>query len=375
MLPSSILAGIVGLVVAVVAMLALRPVAVAIDLVDRPGGRKTHHGNIPVVGGLAMLLGIVVGAAVLPASIAPANLLIAACGLLVVLGLLDDRFELSPYGRLLTHAAIISAVAFGSGATVQSIGNPFGVGSIEFVGIWSYVATLIFVAGAVNAFNMLDGMDGLAGALALVALAAFAWVGVLVNNLAVVGLSLLVFGSVAGFLLFNVPAQFNRRVRCFMGDSGSTLLGFVLAYLGVAISQGEGSSVSPVVILWFAAMPVYEILWTIVRRLSRGRSPLSADREHLHHLLLDGGFGVRAAFMILMSIGIFLAAVGLLLHFWGVADYLNFIAFVALGVLTVLFIYRAPNYLVQLPPELRRIAGAPIAGWLTKELPRKDSAV
>ena len=104
-----------GFLVTLIAMIALRPVAVAIELVDRPGGRKTHHGNVPIVGGLAMLLGIIVGFALLPGASAPSGLFAAACALLVVLGLLDDRFELSAAARLVAHGLIISAMAAGSG--------------------------------------------------------------------------------------------------------------------------------------------------------------------------------------------------------------------------------------------------------------------
>jgi UDP-GlcNAc:undecaprenyl-phosphate GlcNAc-1-phosphate transferase len=372
MVLSFILAGFAGLAVSLVAMIALRPVAVAIDLVDRPGGRKTHHGEVPIVGGLAMLLGLVVGMALLPTLAAPSKLFVAACALLVVLGLLDDRFELSPYARLITHAAIISAVAVGSGATVHSIGDPFGAGEVLFPGTWAYVATLIFVAGAVNAFNMLDGMDGLAGALALVALGAFIWLGVVDDNFDVVGLSFLVFGTVIGFLLFNVPAQFNRSVRCFMGDGGSTLLGFILAYQSVLVSQGTARIVSPVVVLWFAAMPIYEVLWTIIRRASRGRSPLSADREHMHHLLLDGGFGVRAAFIVLVSMGIVLATTGLALHFVEAPDYVSFGAFICCGIAVVRFMYLAPKYMARLPANLQRLAGSAIGGLLPESTGRTD---
>ncbi len=375
MIPSFILACAAGLVVSLVAMVVLRPVAVALDLVDRPGGRKTHHGNVPIVGGLAMLLGIVVGVALLPADSAPSSLFTAACSLLVLLGLLDDRFDLSAHSRLIAHVAIIGAVAVGSRTLVTTIGNPFGTGDILFSGFWAYLATFFFVVGAVNAFNMLDGMDGLAGALAVVALGAFAWVGINEQRLDIVGLSFLVSGAVIGFLLFNLPARFNRNFRCFMGDGGSTLLGFVLAYLGVSISQQSNAVVLPVSVLWFAAMPVYELLWTIIRRTSRGRSPLSADREHMHHLLLDAGFGVRAAFIVLVSIGVLLASIGLALHFYAVAEWINFTVFIVCGIGVLSFMCRAPSFLARLPASMRRIAGARISGYVPQPVEQSDGAV
>lgn len=350
-----------GFLVTLIAMIALRPVAVAIELVDRPGGRKTHHGNVPIVGGLAMLLGIIVGFALLPGASAPSGLFAAACALLVVLGLLDDRFELSAAARLVAHGLIISAVAAGSGLVVNTIGNPFGTGTIEFSGVSAYLCTLVFVAGAVNAFNMLDGMDGLAGAMALVALVAFISVGLSAGQMNAVGLAILSCGVIVGFLIFNIPARFNRQVRCFMGDGGSTLLGFILATIGISLSQGRDNAVSPVHVLWFAAMPIYELLWTMLRRVSRGRSPFSADREHMHHLLLDAGFGVRAAFIALLCFGVFWSSVGLALGLFGAPDWISFVSFLACGGITLKFMYNASRYLQRLPTGLQRVATRPIS--------------
>ena len=364
---AQILPLVAGLLVTVVAMVALRPVAVAMDLLDRPGGHKTHHGDVPIVGGLAMLLGIIVGVAFLQADQVPGSLFLAACTLLVILGLLDDRFQLSVVVRLVTHAAIVGAVAIGSSTMVTTIGDPFAIGTIFFSGVGAYVVTLTFVAGAVNAFNMLDGMDGLAGTMALVALFALCIVGIYDSMPIVVYQSLLVAGAVIGFLIFNLPARFNRSLRCFMGDSGSTLLGFILACLGILVSQGPRAVLSPVIVLWFAAMPIYELLWTIVRRVSRGQSPFRADREHMHHLLLDAGFGVRAAFLFLLFFGVILAVVGLSLHFLGVPDWLCFGLFIGCGVITLATMYRARNFLASLPLDLRRLASAPIVVTKTSE--------
>ena len=111
-------------------------------------------------------------------------------------------------------------------------------------------------------------------------------------------------GAVAAFLIFNIPAHFNRRFRCFMGDAGSTLLGFLLACMCISISQGEGPKISPTTALWVVAIPLYELLWTTLRRVLRGTSPFHPDRAHFHHKLLDAGFGVRGAFFVLICMGL-----------------------------------------------------------------------
>src|SRR5215472_4174334 len=136
------------------AIVALRPVAIAVDLVDRPGGRKTHHGEIPVVGGLAMFLGIVLGVGLLRFSAASAGPFLAACAILVTVGLIDDRFDLSPWTRLPGQIAAVFVLIVGSGAMVMTLGNPFGTGVINFSELGALAFTIFIVISAINAFNM-----------------------------------------------------------------------------------------------------------------------------------------------------------------------------------------------------------------------------
>ncbi|HNS26696.1 MAG TPA: hypothetical protein PKN91_01105 [Steroidobacteraceae bacterium] len=351
------LGSLASFLVCTISVLALRPIAVAIDLVDKPGGRKTHHGEVPVVGGLAMFLGLSVGVGLGPASLLRADTFIAACGLLVVTGLLDDRFQLSPWLRLPVQAAatLLAATHLFPGSGF-SLGNPLGYGDIEFHGLLTYIAILFFVVGAINAFNMLDGMDGLAGATALVSLVGIsliAWRGGLPFTLQV-GLTLA--GAVGAFLLFNLPIRRNRGVRCFMGDAGSTLIGFVLALLCVRLTQGSIRAMAPVSVLWLVALPVFELLWTIIRRVSRRQSPFSADREHFHHLLVDSGLGVRGAFIVYVTCAMALAAAGLVFHEVGMPESLQFALFVLTGVFTVMLTNRAPVLIAHLPAAWHRSA-------------------
>lgn len=351
--------------VSLLAIIALRPVAVVVDLVDKPGGRKTHHGEIPIVGGIAMFLGLSVGLGLIPTNPLRSETFIAACALLVVTGLLDDRFELSPWLRLPAQAAatllIVTHLFTGAGF---SFGNPLGFGNIDFQGLAAYVVTLFFVVGAINAFNMLDGMDGLAGAVSMVALAGIAllaWIGGLPFTMQV---SFTLAGAVGAFLLFNLPIRRNRGVRCFMGDAGSTLIGFILAVLCMRLTQGQSRIVAPVSVLWLVALPVFELLWTIIRRASRGQSPFAADREHFHHLLVDSGLGVRGAFIVYLLYASFLAAVGLVFHEVGMPESLQFALFVLTGIFTVMLMYRSPELVSHLPEgwhrkPVRHVAGDP----------------
>jgi UDP-GlcNAc:undecaprenyl-phosphate GlcNAc-1-phosphate transferase len=342
--------------VCLLAIITLRPLAVAIDLVDKPGGRKTHHGNVPIVGGIAMFLGLAVGLGLNPIDSLHAETLIAASGLLVVTGLLDDRFELSPWLRLPAQAAATLLVisAFYPNPTL-SFGNPLGTGEIVFHGLAACLVILFFVVGAINAMNMLDGMDGLAGAVSLVALASIAaltWNSGLTFTSHV---SLTLGGAVVAFLFFNLPTRRNRELRCFMGDAGSMMIGFLLALLCMRMSQGDTPVMAPVGVLWLVALPIYELLWTILRRTSRRQSPFTADREHFHHMLIDAGLGVRGAFFMYILLAVLLAGAGLVLHALAWPDSVQFPLFIVVGVAVVMSMYRVQGVVERLPAEWRRI--------------------
>jgi len=335
-------------------MAALRPVAVVVDLVDKPGGRKTHHGDVPVIGGIAMFLGCAFGIGLLTPSTFMSAAVLSAGSLVVVVGLLVDRFELSPYARLTAHlAAALMVISASSDLTISSLGSPWGK-PIEFSALGASAFTCLAIVGAINAFNMLDGMDGLAGSMAFIALTALSILAYFNDNATLAGVTLVSSGAVLAFLIFNIPAAYNRRFRCFMGDSGSTLLGFLLACLCISASQGDGPKISPTTALWFVAIPLYELLWTTLRRLLKGKSPFYPDRAHFHHKLLDAGFGVRGAFFVLICIGLVFAAVGVAIHEFGVSDGVSFPSWLAAGLGVVILMHNAQVLRVFVPERFRR---------------------
>lgn len=330
--------------------------AMVVELVDKPGGRKTHRGDIPVVGGIAMFIGCIFGMGLLPSSNLVTASLFSAAALVVIVGLLDDRFEISPTARLTAHlVAAVLVLGTNSELVIHTLGAPFGDRPVEFSNLGSAAFTCVAIMGAINAFNMLDGMDGLAGTMAFNALIAFGVLASMTGNAAVGGISAVLAAAVAAFLFFNIPAKYNRRFRCFMGDAGSTLLGFLLACLCISISQGQGVTVSPTTTLWVVAIPLYELLWTTFRRVLKGRSPFQPDRAHFHHNLLDAGFGVRGAFFVLICIGILLASSGIAIHYFEIPDSLSFALWLLALVCVVLLMRNARILWYVLPEKLRRI--------------------
>jgi UDP-GlcNAc:undecaprenyl-phosphate GlcNAc-1-phosphate transferase len=335
------------------AILALRPVAVVVDLVDRPGGRKTHRGEVPVVGGIAMFLGISLGIGLMETSPA-VGVFLGACALLVTTGLLDDRFELSPWTRLGIQASAAILMVVGSGISVVTIGDPFGIGTVALDGFASHALTVLVTIAAINSFNMLDGMDGLAGAMALTGLAALAYLATGSGLAYEAGIAMTFVGAITAFLVFNLPARFNRGMRCFMGDAGSMLLGFAVAWLCVRVSQQAGKAVAPATMLWLVALPMYELMWTTLRRLARGVSPFLADRDHFHHLLMRSGLGVRGAFTVFVALATLLAGCGIVVNTLDVPDSVSVFLFAVAGCGVTWLMTRADLLLLIVPPGLRR---------------------
>jgi UDP-GlcNAc:undecaprenyl-phosphate GlcNAc-1-phosphate transferase len=314
------------------------------------------------VGGLAMFLGIIFGIGLVESTRPLTGSLISAFALVVTVGMVDDRFSVSPWLRLPLQATAAVLVTVGTGTEVSSIGDAFGVGVITFHGLLGEFLTALFVVTAINAFNMLDGMDGLAGSVAFVALLALGWASFNAGDRGLASVCAVIASATAAFLLFNLPTRRNRRMRCFMGDAGSTLLGVSLAWICIRASQSVsagggapgGSPLSPVATLWIVGLPVFEFFWTIIRRAVRGQSPLRADAEHFHHLLLRAGFGVQGAFMMFLVLTLALGAAGLTLNAMRVPEYVSLLLLLATGLLIVRTMYWAKNLLRFFPESARR---------------------
>lgn len=318
---------VISLLVTISFMVSLRPVAGSIGLVDRPGGRKHHYGDVPLIGGIAMFLGVVAGVAVIgDPSIAIGSLAVASL-LLVSVGVIDDIHAVPPMVRIVVQIAAILLMIYGANLSLSGIGSPFGLGEIG-LGPFTLIGTLVVGITVVNAYNLVDGSDGLAGTLSIVTLTALAVAG---GGGMFSGVALVAIAATTGFLIFNFPLVHNRRIRAYMGDAGSTFLGFLIVGVALSITQGENRSISPVAVLWFAAIPLYDLFTCFVTRLLSGKSPFTAGRDHLHHWLRRGGFNCQEAVFILGGLQALYASIALVGHFAGTPDFVLFFGWSVLG--------------------------------------------
>lgn len=357
----------IGFLVTITLMLALRPAASHLGLVDVPGGRKTHAGEVPVIGGIAMYFGMLATVLSIGLSQPGETALLVAAALMVIVGALDDRFDLAPYSRILAHIAAAVTLVFASDFTVGSLGNLFGFGEIG-LGHVDSIFTVVAAIALINGFNMLDGLDGLAGGVALIAIAGLAFYFLADSAGAAAVLSLGLIGSITAFLVFNLPAKFNRPILAFMGDAGSTFLGFMLAGLALVAIQPRGEGLPPVVVLWLLPVPILELFTSTIRRAVTGLSPMQADRGHFHHLLLEGGFSVRAIFVLYLAVSALSAAAGLWMWKMGVREPFLFYLFLVVAAIWLLATHNAKRLVGYLPDSLQR------GQWPPGLLPRRIRA-
>lgn len=325
---------VIAILATVVLIAGLRRLAPAIGLVDRPGGRKRHDGEVAVVGGLAMFGGYTLGTVMLPGSVHTVLPAMLSVVMLVTTGAVDDRFDLRPWTRLLVQLAATVIMVRSSGVTIDRV-LTWQDGSFIGPGVLAPAFTVIAVTAAINAYNLVDGLDGLAAGLGLIAFMSFLLLCLVGTVRPQLALALAVAcGPVAAFLLFNLPLKINRRMRCFMGDAGSMMIGLFVAWFGIQVSQNLQASVHPTTILWLTALPVMELFVSFGRRLAQGRPPFSADADHFHHRLLRAGLSVPAACATLLSIAATFAACGLSLEFFGVDDSVSLVLLLTSGAAT-----------------------------------------
>jgi UDP-GlcNAc:undecaprenyl-phosphate GlcNAc-1-phosphate transferase len=313
--------------VTAVLILFLRRYAPQLGLVDVPGGRKQHHGQVPLVGGLGIFGGVAVAALAGDGLLTANTVVILNLSIIALVGFVDDRSELSARTRFIVQAIAAFSMVFWGGVRLENLGNLFGFGDV-ILHRWSVPMTVFAVLGVINAMNMIDGADGLAGGLALLALVAFS---VLLASDGDLDGTLLIplAGAVAGFLAFNLRTPWRNRASVFMGDAGSMLLGFALARYAVDLASVR-HVMTPITAVWILAVPLMDTVSLMIRRVRKGVSPFTPDCEHLHHVLQRAGFSHGQTVFIMHLIAFLLAGIGVAGWLLGVPEYVMFYGFMAL---------------------------------------------
>lgn len=276
-----------------VTLISIPPIIALIKkyrLFDVPNERKEHQAPIPTMGGIAIFLGMMISLLLwFPfhyenAQVAFFFSVITLFGL----GIMDDLRDLSATYKFIIQIGLAFLVAL-AGIRITSLDGLLGIGELPLVS--QYFLTVLGIVGITNAFNLIDGIDGLAGGLGFMSLVTLGLFLTLAGDSNTALIAFTMAGGIMAFLYFN----FNPA-RIFMGDTGSLVLGFVVAVLSIRFLQVNQAAVKPIIdhapsfVLGIVLIPLFDTLRVFATRIWHGKSPFVADRIHLHHLLTNQGF-------------------------------------------------------------------------------------
>ncbi|MBT8085175.1 MAG: undecaprenyl/decaprenyl-phosphate alpha-N-acetylglucosaminyl 1-phosphate transferase [Woeseia sp.] len=316
----------------------LKPVAARFGLLDHPDHRKNHDGAIPQIGGIAIWIAFAICLLFIGVTVKLAVLLLSG-GLLMVIGAVDDAKDLPPQFRLVLHIGAALIVSVFGGVVVQTLGDLVIPGFDIDLGLLAIPFTVFAVVAMINATNMSDGLDGLCGLQLIIPLVGLAVLSGLSNDQEHFLPLLAICGCLLGFLFFNLRTPWSGRATVFLGDAGSNFLGLLLAWFLIDMSQGENAVLQPVAVLWFALLLIYDTLEVVARRMIRGKSPFSADREHLHHVFLLARFTPTETVFTMGGITLVGVLIGMSTAFISIPDSVLFAAFILFGVLFLRWIF------------------------------------
>ncbi|MEZ5651293.1 MAG: MraY family glycosyltransferase [Burkholderiaceae bacterium] len=312
------------------------PLAHVIHWVDRPTTRKQHEGEIPLVGGAAFASSLLMVLALNGSWPIHAQGLITAIPLMLMVGAFDDVRPVRARYRFAAQLTAAFAITFIGGTVVHQLGQcfaPFNVG----LSLLAVPFTMVCITGLINAYNMSDGLDGLCGGHALIALVWFTAAALFfagADSSAFAELAPIVLpsiGALLGFLALNARAPWRARAAIFLGDGGSMVLGLIVAWVAITVSQPyQASALSPAAAVWIVAVPVADMFTCMIRRIGEGKTPMTADRHHLHHMLLEMGVPARRAVYLLWLLSLLCGAVGVGGTWLGLPEYLMLWALVLL---------------------------------------------
>lgn len=306
----------------------LRKHAHGFGLVDTPSPRKTHNGEIPVVGGLAIGISfLLVSLTQLPVEkdLLP---LVVCCLVILLTGLFDDMREFSARSKFFGQVIVAVLMTSWANLYLTDLGNLWGTGDIVLKN-WGIPFTLFCVIGLINAMNMIDGLDGLAGGIAVIAAV---WLGVaaeIAHPLKDASLLFILAAAVAGFLVFNLRHSRRQHASVFLGDAGSMFLGFVLVWFAVDVTQGTPSDFYPISAVWILGVPIIDTVYLMLRRIVLSRNPFAPDRRHVHHTLIYMGVSETHTLWLLLGKSALFAAIGFFGWYYKVPEYVLAYGFVA----------------------------------------------
>ncbi|MCI9295459.1 MAG: undecaprenyl/decaprenyl-phosphate alpha-N-acetylglucosaminyl 1-phosphate transferase [Lawsonibacter sp.] len=324
-LPSVGLAAAALLVAALVALITtpvVRSLAVRMGAVDVPkDGRRMHDHPIPRMGGLAIFFGFILSVLIFQTLTPSLRGMLLGSVIIVVLGILDDIYALPALPKFLIQI-VAALVAVLEGNRIEFLSNPniFSKEPFWELGWLSIPISVLWIVAITNSVNLIDGLDGLACGVSTISSMTLLVIALIVSEPDVAILMAALAGACIGFLPYNL-----NPAKIFMGDTGSTFLGFILATVSIQGLFKFYAIISFAVPFLMLGLPIFDTCFAILRRVAKGQSPMSPDRGHIHHRLIDMGFSQKQAVAVLYIISAILGLSAVVLTTIGVVRAMLFL--------------------------------------------------
>ena len=290
---------IVALVVALITTPVVKNLAVRMGAVDVPkDSRRMHDHPIPRMGGLAIFFGFLLSVLVFLDLNGQMRGMLLGAAIIVVLGIFDDIYSLRAMFKFVVQiiAALVAAL---SGNVISIVSNPNVFSSDLYwdLGWLAVPVTVIWIVAITNAVNLIDGLDGLACGVSAISSMTLLVISLAISDGPVAVLMAALTGACLGFLPYNM-----NPAKIFMGDTGSTFLGFILAVVSIQGLFKLYTIISFAVPFLMLGLPIFDTCFAFIRRIAHGQSPMHADRSHVHHRLIDMGLNQKQAVAVLYVI-------------------------------------------------------------------------
>jgi UDP-GlcNAc:undecaprenyl-phosphate GlcNAc-1-phosphate transferase len=321
-----VIAFLISAITALVITPLVSRLAVKLGAVDKPDHkRKSHNGIKPSMGGLAIFIGAAAGFIYLQPASPEMNAIILGALIMLITGILDDIFELKAIYKLIGQtAAAVTVVS--SGLIIEKLTIPF-MGTVFFNDVIGIAITIFWILAASNAINLIDGLDGLAAGVSAIALSSILVMAVIDARLLVVYLTVILVGSILGFLFHNF-----HPAKIFMGDTGALFLGYsiaIVAMLGLFKNVAFFSFIVPIIVI---AIPVFDTILAIIRRAMNNQSIATADKQHIHYRLMKMGYTHRQSVLIIYGFSIFFGCMAIIFNSATLLSSLVTLGIIVLGI-------------------------------------------
>ena len=347
-----LLAVVIAILAAAVVSFALTPLvkrfAVRFGFVDIPkDGRRMHNHPIPTIGGLAIYAAFVL--VILAMSNISRQMLGILCGgtIILIMGVLDDKYDLNARLKIVVQlaAALIPVL---QGTVISYISNPLPTGEPYIpLGVLSIPITVIWIVAITNAVNFIDGLDGLSVGVCSISCLSMSVIALSLGQ----GVEAVILGALLGACLGFLPYNLNPA-KIFMGDTGATFLGFILACMSVSGLFKLYTMISFAIPILVLGVPIFDITFATLRRIWHHVSPMHSDRSHIHHRLIDVGFNQRQSVAILYVVASLLGVFAVMLSTSGSGKALMVLAAaVAVGIIALVLLSQ------KTPPESEQDPG------------------